>query len=152
MAVEANEDGNPDRSVQIRPGCHDTSMSVTFNTCSKSSHESFKHLHNEDMTSRASKVLRKRDKQYDPFCGHREQDQGCLQLEGMDRSNTSYFKRYHWQKGVSDQNHTGWKNVPEVIIHGLPKDVRSYTFYTLLKLNVWASVSDRSSNLIVIKY
>ena len=43
-----------------------------------------------------------------------------LQLSSVSKV---HFNRYHWEKGTRKEG-SSWKSVPEVILHGVPKDVR----------------------------
>ena len=42
----------------------------------------------------------------------------------------AHFNRYHWEKGTR-KGDSSWKSVPQVILHGVPKDVRFFVLTAL---------------------
>ena len=51
-----------------------------------------------------------------------EQNTKTTKLQ-LSSASQAHFNRYHWEKGTRKEG-SSWNSVPEVILHGVPKDVR----------------------------
>ena len=51
-----------------------------------------------------------------------EQNTKTTKLQ-LSSASQAHFNLYHWEKGTRKEG-SSWKSVPEVILHGVPKDVR----------------------------
>ena len=51
-----------------------------------------------------------------------EQNTKTTKLQ-LSSASQAHFNRYHWEKGTMKEG-SSWKSVPEVVLHGVPKDVR----------------------------